>query len=73
MESVFSAVKRKFGDNIRSKTDVAMKNEAFCKFICHNICQIIQHQVEMGLEARFWGGGEPGDNPEILPFRRPAQ
>lgn len=73
VESVFSAVKRKFSDNIRSKTDVAMKNEAFCKFICHNICQIIQHQVEMGLEARFWGDGEPGDNPEILPFRRPAQ
>lgn len=73
VESVFSSVKRKFGDSIRSRTDAAMKNEAFCKFICHNICVIIQQQVEMGLEAAFWGEGEPGDSPAILPFRRPAQ
>lgn len=29
----FSAVKRKFGDSVRSKTRVAMKNEAYAKLV----------------------------------------
>ena len=37
-ESTFSMVKAKFRDHVRSKTDVAMKNEVLCKFLCHNIC-----------------------------------
>jgi transposase len=35
VESTFSAVKRKFGDSVRSKTDVAMVNEVLCKLLCH--------------------------------------
>ena len=38
VESTFSMVKRKFGDAVRSKTDVAMVNEVLCKFLCHNLC-----------------------------------
>ena len=37
-ESTFSMVKRKHGDSVRSKTDVAMVNEVLCKFLCHNLC-----------------------------------
>ena len=56
-ETVFSMVKSKFRDNVRSKTDVAMKNEALCKFICHNICCVIMSHLELGIEPVFWQNG----------------
>jgi transposase len=56
-ESVFSMMKAKFGDNVRSRTDVAMKNETLCKFLCHNICCVIMSQVELGIEPVFWKDG----------------
>jgi hypothetical protein len=37
VRSVFSMIKAKF----RSKSDVSLVNEAFCKIICHNICCLI--------------------------------
>jgi hypothetical protein len=27
-----------------------MKNEVLCKFIAHNICVVIQSQIELGIE-----------------------
>jgi transposase len=54
VESTFSAVKRKFGDAVRSKTETAMVNEVLCKFLCHNICCLIQEQCELGIEPVFW-------------------
>ena len=56
-ESVFSMVKAKFRDNVRSKCDVAMKNEVLCKFLCHNICCVIMSQAELGIEPVFWKDG----------------
>jgi transposase len=53
-ESVFSMVKRKFGDYLRSKTDVAMLNEALCKILCHNIVVLIHEMHELGIEPIFW-------------------
>src|SRR5262249_15999278 len=41
VESTFSAIKRKFGDFVRSKTDTAMVNEALAKILCHNITVLI--------------------------------
>ena len=58
MESTFSMMKAKFGDSIRSKTDVAMVNESLCKILCHNICCLIQSTHELGIEAKFWNEGE---------------
>jgi transposase len=55
VESTFSMVKAKFGDSLRSKTDVAMVNEALCKILCHNLCCLIQASYELGVNARFWG------------------
>ncbi len=55
IETTFSMVKAKFGDAVRSKTDVAMKNEVLCKFLAHNLCCVIQSQCELGIEAKFWG------------------
>jgi transposase len=54
VESTFSMVKRKFGDSLRSKTDVAMANETLCKFIAHNICCVIQEMHESGIDPTCW-------------------
>ena len=54
VETTFSMVKAKFRDHVRSKTDVAMKNEVLCKIICHNICCLIQESHELGIDTAFW-------------------
>jgi transposase len=60
VESTFSAVKAKFGDSVRSKTDAAMVNEVLCKLLAHNICCLIQEQAELGIEPMFWtDSGKP--------------
>ena len=61
-------VKAKFRDNVRSKIDVAMKNEVLCKFLCHNICVVIMSHLELGIEPVFWKNEAP-EQPELLPFR----
>jgi transposase len=65
VESSFSMVKAKFGDSLRSKTDVAMRNEALCKILCHNLCCLIQSIYELGIEATFWepeGAEKPAES-----------
>jgi transposase len=53
VESTFAMIKAKFGGSLRSKTDVAMRNEALCKVLCHNICCVIQSMHEFGIEPTF--------------------
>ena len=60
VESTFSMIKAKFGDAVRSKTDVAMMNEALCKVLCHDLCCLIQSTHELGIEAKFWLEGDSG-------------
>jgi len=74
VESTFSMVKAKFGDSVRSKNDVAMKNEVLCKYLCHNICCLIQSQCELGIEPVFWAAEKPDatENPDTLPFAAPS-
>ncbi len=55
VETAFSMIKKKFGANVRSKTEVAMANEALCKFLCHNLCVLNQEEQELGIDASFWG------------------
>jgi transposase len=71
-ESTFSAVKRKFGDAVRSKTETAMKNEVLCKFLCHNICCNIMEQCVLGIESVFWEDEPKNENPDVLPLIRPG-
>jgi hypothetical protein len=69
VEAVFSAVKRKFGDSVRSRNDTAMVNEVLCKFLCHNLCCVILSQIELGIEATFWP--DKGEGPrDVLPLVR---
>jgi transposase len=73
-ESTFSAIKRKFGDSVMSRTDTAMVNETLCKILCHNLTCLIQEQETLGIVPVFWK-----DEPEatvsqadVLPLVRPG-
>jgi hypothetical protein len=48
-------VKAKFRDHVRSKADVAMKNEVLAKIVAHNVCCLIMSQCELGIDVQFWG------------------
>lgn len=50
VESVFSMIKAKFDDVVRSKSETAMLNEVLCKIVCHNICVLIMAMFERGLD-----------------------
>lgn len=52
-ETVFHMVKTKFRDNLRSKDSVAQVNELLLKFLCHNICVVIQEIAELGIKGEF--------------------
>ena len=47
------AIKRKFGDSLRSKSETAMINEALCKILCHNLVLLIHEMFELGIEPMF--------------------
>ena len=46
-------MKRKFGDALRSKTQVAQFNEMLCKVLAHNVCCVIQSMHELGVNPDF--------------------
>jgi hypothetical protein len=71
VESAFSAIKRKFGDSLRSKTDVAMVNESLCKILCHNVCCLISAMYEVDIYP-FLGNEGPEEGCKILPLVRPG-
>ncbi len=58
-ESTFSMIKAKFGERLRSKTEVAQTNEVLLKVLCHNICCLIRPMRELGLEPTFWAKEAP--------------
>jgi len=53
IESTFSAMKRKFGDQIRSKTRIAQINETLLKVLCHNLVCVIHEINESGVAGAF--------------------
>jgi len=53
VESTFSMVKRKFGGEVRCKTDTAMVNEVLCKLLAHNLCCLNQEEHELGVAPLF--------------------
>ena len=73
VESTFSMLKAKFGDGVRSKTEVAMVNEVLVKILCHNLVVVHQSHIELGIEPIFWSDRPvpaEGDEKVILPFAR---
>ena len=61
VESTFSAVKRKFGDSVRSKTPTAMNNEVLAKLICHNVVVCIHEAYELKIDIGIVGAEESED------------
>jgi transposase len=70
VESTFAMMKAKFGDSIRSKTDVAMRNEALAKVLCHNVVVLIHEMYELGIEPSFWNESGPTTCAELPPAQR---
>jgi transposase len=50
VESTVMMIKSKFGDSVRSKTEVAARNEVLAKVLCHNICCLISAMYELGIQ-----------------------
>ena len=53
VESVFSTMKRKFGEKLRRKGETAQINEALCKVLAHNLCCLCQSFYELGIDPTF--------------------
>ena len=53
VESTFSALKRKFGDYVRSKKLHSIKNEILAKIVCYNAAVLSEALIEYNLEAGF--------------------
>jgi transposase len=73
VESTFSAIKRKFGDSVRSKGDTAMKNEVLCKILAHNLCCVISAWYELGIDPDFRDATERDKPRDVLPMIRPTK
>ncbi len=63
-ESVFSAVKAKFRDSVRSKSEEGQVNEVLAKVLCHNMCILIRATRELGVETIF--GARSGIEPKLF-------
>jgi transposase len=46
-ESTFSAIKKKFGETIKSKNKIARENEMLCKIIAYNLTVLIHEMIEL--------------------------
>ena len=51
-------VKKKFGDNVKSKNWVSQMNEVLCKVVCHNICVLIMEMENLGITAQLMNNNE---------------
>jgi len=49
---------------VRSKIDVAMKNEVLAKLVCHHICCVNQEAFELGIDPGF--GAESSVAPKAI-------
>ena len=55
VETTFSMVKGKFGNSVRSNSETGQMNEILLKFLCHNICVLIQEMHELGIQVELRG------------------
>ena len=50
VETVFSMIKAKFSDLVRSKDGIAQENELLLKILCHNIVVLIHESFELNIK-----------------------
>ena len=65
VESTVMMIKSKFGDAVRSKTDVAARNEVLAKVLCHNLCCLISAMYELKLVPVL--AGQAAHKPDAMP------
>lgn len=53
VETTFSMVKRRLGEHLLSKNYTAQRNELMMKFICHNICCLVQAIFDHKIRVNF--------------------
>jgi len=53
VETVFSMVKVRLGEHLKCRGFIAQKNELLAKFLCHNICVLIQEMFERKVKIDF--------------------
>ncbi len=53
VETTFAMIKIRLGEHLKSRNYVAQRNELLMKFICHNICCLIQEMYEHGIKINF--------------------
>lgn len=53
IESVFSMVKARFGNNIRSRKEESQDNEILLKVLCHNLCVLCQEIFMRNINIDF--------------------
>jgi transposase len=53
VKAVFSAIKRKFGEHVRSRTPVAQVNEILAKLICYDLTVVVHEMFENGIAPSF--------------------
>jgi Transposase DDE domain len=68
VESTVSMIKRKFGDAVRAKNDRAQKNEVYAKFVCHNVCVLIQEMYVLGIDPLAFKTGNCTKTPTVAPI-----
>jgi transposase len=56
VETTFFMIKKKFGENLKSKNWTAQVNELLCKVICHNICVLIHEMFTLNIDINIGGG-----------------
>lgn len=56
IESCFSMIKRKFGNNVKCKKETSQDNEILAKILAHNICVLVQEIFlnEIDVNFNFW-------------------
>lgn len=54
VESTFAAIKKKFGETIKSKNRTAQVNEMLCKIIAYNITVLIRELIDFGADKELF-------------------
>jgi hypothetical protein len=53
IESTNAAIKRKFGETLKSKNRIAQENELLAKIIAYNLTVVIHEMYENGIDPEF--------------------
>ena len=53
VESTFGAIKKKFGESVKSKNRIAQENELLCKIIAYNISLLIHEMIPLNGTSEF--------------------